>query len=55
MFLGELSDMVGLEYQRSQDSDPFFILVMQIATGKLLLLSSFLLLVVVVSCSPNCS
>jgi hypothetical protein len=34
MFLGELSDMLGIEYQRSRDSDPFFILVMQIATGK---------------------
>jgi hypothetical protein len=37
MFLGELSDMLGIEYQRSRDSDPFFILVMQIATGKSLL------------------
>jgi hypothetical protein len=34
MFLGELSDMLGIEYQRSRDSDPFFILVMQLATGK---------------------
>jgi hypothetical protein len=33
MFLGELSDMVGVEYKR-KDHDPFFILVMQIATGK---------------------
>jgi hypothetical protein len=46
MFLGELSDMLGIEYQRSRDSDPFFILVMQLATGKccrfcLLLASSF--------------
>jgi hypothetical protein len=34
MFLGELSDMLFVEYQRSRDSDPFFIMVMQIATGK---------------------
>jgi hypothetical protein len=34
MFLGELSDMVGIEYQRSQDCNHFFSLVMQIATGK---------------------
>jgi hypothetical protein len=34
MFLGELSDMVGIEYQRKRDCDPFFIVVMQIATGK---------------------
>jgi hypothetical protein len=34
MFLGELSDMLCIEYQRSSDSDPFFIMVMQIATGK---------------------
>ena len=34
MFLGELSDMLHIEYQKSSDSDPFFIMVMQIATGK---------------------
>jgi hypothetical protein len=34
MFLGELSDMLHIEYQRSRDIDPFFIMVMQIATGK---------------------
>jgi hypothetical protein len=34
MFLGELSDMLGMKYQRSRNSDPFFILVMQIAAGK---------------------
>jgi hypothetical protein len=34
MFLGELSDMLGIEYQRNHNSDPFFILVIQIATGK---------------------
>jgi hypothetical protein len=34
MFLGELLDMLGIEYQRSHNSNPFFILVMQIATGK---------------------
>jgi hypothetical protein len=44
MFLGELSDMLGIEYQRSRDSDPFFILVMQIATGKCVLLSSLFFL-----------
>jgi hypothetical protein len=44
MFLGELSDMLCIEYQRSRDSDPFFIMVMQIATGK----SSCCLLVAVV-------
>jgi hypothetical protein len=34
MFLGELSDMLNIEYQKSSDSDPFFMMVMQIATGK---------------------
>jgi hypothetical protein len=42
MFLGELSDMLCIEYQRSSDSDPFFIMVMQIATGKSLFLLSLL-------------
>jgi hypothetical protein len=42
MFLGELSDMLGIEYQRGRDSDPFFILVMQLATGKCV--ASFVLL-----------
>ena len=34
IFLGELSDMLHIEYQKSSDNDPFFIMVMQIATGK---------------------
>jgi hypothetical protein len=34
MFLGELSDMLHIQYQKDTDSDPFFIMVMQIATGK---------------------
>jgi hypothetical protein len=62
MFLGELSDMLCIEYQRSRDSDPFFIMVMQIATGKssccLVLLSPFLnsltaLLIVVLCAEPQ--
>jgi len=34
MFLGELSDMVNIEYERRRDMDPYQILVLQIATGK---------------------
>jgi hypothetical protein len=38
MFLGELSDMFGFEHKRPKDPDPLYIMVMQIATGKFLLL-----------------
>jgi len=38
MFLGELSDMLTIEYQRQQDCDPYEILILQIAAGKSLLL-----------------
>jgi hypothetical protein len=34
MFLGELSDMLHIQYQKTDGSDPYFIMVMQIATGK---------------------
>ena len=34
MFLGELSDMVNIEYERRRDMDAYEILVLQIATGK---------------------
>ena len=34
MFLGELSDMVGIQHKRARDPDPLFIMVMQITTGK---------------------
>ena len=37
LFLGELSDMLHVQYDREKDWDPFFIMVMQIATGKLLI------------------
>ena len=54
MFFGELSDMLGIEYQRSRDSDPFFILVMQIATGKWMLLFVFCFVVVIAVSVANC-
>jgi hypothetical protein len=34
MFLGELSDMVGLEHERARDAHRIFVMVMQIATGE---------------------
>ena len=34
MFLGELSDMVGLEHEKEGDAHKIFIMVMQIAIGK---------------------
>lgn len=34
MFLGELSDMVGLEHERVRDAHRIFVMVMQMATGK---------------------
>lgn len=39
MFLGELSDMVGLEHERSKDAHAMFIMVMQMSTGAYFLLS----------------
>lgn len=34
LFLGELSDMFGIEHKRERDVHPYFIAIMQIATGK---------------------
>jgi hypothetical protein len=34
VFLGELSDMFGIEHKRERDPHPYFISIMQIATGK---------------------
>jgi hypothetical protein len=34
MFLGELSNMLHIEYQKSSNSNPSFIMVTQIAIGK---------------------
>ena len=41
LFLGELSDMVGLEHKRERDVHPMEILVMQIAFGKFCLFCLF--------------
>jgi hypothetical protein len=43
MFLGELSDMLNIEYQRQQDCDPYEILILQIAAGKSFFFIVFLL------------
>ena len=42
MFLGELSDMVGLEHHKERDPHSIFLMVMQIATGKRFLFLVFL-------------
>jgi hypothetical protein len=34
MFLGELSDRVGIEHHKERDPHSIFVMVMQIATGK---------------------
>jgi hypothetical protein len=45
VFLGELSDMFGIEHKRQRDPHPYFISIMQIATGEFLFLFLLLLFV----------
>jgi hypothetical protein len=45
MFLGELSDMVGIEHHKERDPHSIFVMVMQIATGKSVAVCFYIVLV----------